>query len=472
MREDARLGRRYLPADACAARGLVDPAAAPPGDPRFAALMEDGFARADAWYVEADAGIAALPPAVRAPIALARSLYSALHAAIRARGYALEPRVVVPWRAKLAAAAAVLPATAVLRLVAAEAAARAAAIAADWAAPAAVLLAVAAAAELVDVPGEVSYAAFHALWSAPIIVVALAYVAADRMLRRAGDAPPAYAGHADDATLVPKWAAALAVAALVYTTPWDAALITHGVWASTAVSATVFSIPVEEVAFFVTATLTAAAAWLASWPDRWADAERAPRAAAAAAGAAILAAAGAAGVALLAVGPDRTFYLGALLAWATPVLALQWAVGAHVLLAHAKPLVRAILLSGGALAIVDRWAIRRNVWVLSPEYSLPPWAHGTHPEEVLFFFLTAAMCAGGLTLALWVEHDFRPRLRMGPWTIKMRRRDGTEEDEAEDASSGAAALPHAEALAQPQAEVPLKAARRRRRSPASRAAAI
>ena len=108
------------------------------------------------------------------------------------------------------------------------------------------------------------------------------------------------------------------------------------------------------------------------------------------------------------------------------MLALQVAVGGHVLAAHARPLARAVALGGGALAILDAAAIRRNVWVLNPARSLPPWAPGLHPEEVLFFLLTAAMCAGGLTLALWVDHGFTPHLAVGPCTL-ARRRKGKEE---------------------------------------------
>ena len=52
------------------------------------------------------------------------------------------------------------------------------------------------------------------------------------------------------------------------------------------------------------------------------------------------------------------------------------------------------------------------MWSLSPELSLPAWGRGLHAEEVLFFALAAAMCQGGLTLALWAAHGFSPRMRV------------------------------------------------------------
>ncbi len=407
VREDAALGRRYLPADACARHGVPDPAAADPSDPRFRALMEEMFALADAWYAEADAGIAALPEHTRPAIALARRSYHRLHDAIRGAGYNLVPRVVVPWSLKLADAAALLPPLTVAKILTAEVLARVAGVAATWALPAAAVVAVGILTEALDAPRgeEVTYASVHVRWTLPFLAALVAAAIAVRSARPA----PAYTGHAGDAALAPKWTALLVFVAFVYTTPWDAALIARGVWASTAVAGAWAGIPFEELAFFAIATFAAVVAWLVVWPARWRDA--APSGAGQ-----LYAAAGLLGVAaaggLAAVRGGRVFYMGALLAWAAPPLALQVAIGGHVLAAHAGPLVRAVGLAGGALALVDRWAIRRNVWVLAPALTLPDWGRGWHPEEVLFFLLAAALCANGLTLALWADHGFEPRLRI------------------------------------------------------------
>ena len=425
VREDAARGRQYVPADACTRHGLVGaPGDADAADPRFRALMEEMFELADTWYAEADAGIALLPERTRGPIALARRVYHRLHDAIRAAGYALEPRITVPLWRKLADAAALLPPSQALRIALAEAALCLVGAAADWAASAATLCAVWLVAEALEAPaalthgGPVSYAAFHVLWTLPLLALLLGFVAARRgcLCRRgvADASPAAYSGHAGDGTLALKWVMALCALAVVYTTPWDARLISLGVWASAPdlVSGTLWRVPLEEFVFFVGAALLSCLTWLAVWPLRWRDAPRAapPARAAGSLVTALLLLVLAFGACCAAAG-GRLTYLGELLLWATPVLLLQWQAGGHVLSAHAGPLARVVLLGGVGLALADRWAIRRNVWVLNPERSLPPWSRGLHVEEVLFFLAAVAMCAGGLTLALWHEHGFEPRLR-------------------------------------------------------------
>jgi len=175
-------------------------------------------------------------------------------------------------------------------------------------------------------------------------------------------------------------------------------------------------IPAEECSFFVLAAAFTSLVRLAFWPRTWADAARPAPVMVGSLAAAVALALGT----VACVAAERTLYLGLLLVWATPVLWLQWAVGGHVLMAHAGPLARTVLLAGGALAMMDRWAIQRNIWVLNPEWTLWPWARGLHPEEVLFFFLTSAMCANGLTLALWVDAGFAPALRVCGRTICLR----------------------------------------------------
>jgi lycopene cyclase domain-containing protein len=327
---------------------------------------------------------------------------------------------VVPWRAKLADAAALLPPAGVARMLVGEVALRVLAVVADWGGVAAALLATWLATELRRIEGLVSYGRFHALWTAPALAAAALFVAVVRpwWLRRRGRPRAAYAGAPPDARLLLPWTAGLAAVAVAYTTPWDAALIARGVWRSDAVAgAALLGVPCEEYAFFVAATAFTALCWAAVWPARWRDVPLgatpplAPLVA--------LGAAAAAGGGLLAAS-ERTLYAGALLLWATPVLALQWAVGGHVLIAHADPLARCVLLSGGALALLDAWAIRRNVWVLNPEWSLPPWGRGAHVEEAAFFLLTSAMAGGGLTLGLWAQGGFAPPLRLGRrWVVDL-----------------------------------------------------
>lgn len=403
VQEDARLGRQYIPAATCAKHGIDDLAAADPASASYRSLMEEMFALADSWYAQADQGIARLPARVRSPIGLARRVYHRLHDAIRRRGYVLEPRVTVPFSVKMGDAAGMLSLGQLARMLPAEWLLVACGWVADWGTPACCLLGTWIATQLLQPAGPVTYAQFHCVWTLPALGVLALAVAA-----RCGWALPA---RRSNVALGAAWTAMLCGVAVVYTTPWDSALIRSGVWASDSsrVVGTFLDIPYEEFAFFVLATLITGGCWAAFWPAQWSDVST-PRPSRLVT--ASLAAAFALGVGCIAAW-ERTFYLGMLLTWAVPVLALQWAVGGHVLAAHAAPLARVIGVAGGCMALADGWAIQRNVWVLNPEFSLWPWARGLHPEEVLFFFLSSAMCACGLTLAVWASRGFSPELANG-----------------------------------------------------------
>lgn len=254
----------------------------------------------------------------------------------------------------------------------------------------------------------ISYSQFHALWTLPLLGVLLL-----ALRLRASWPPGSAAPHYSTVTSAPSdvsvglpWFCVLCCVAFAYTTPWDAWLIARGVWASTEVAGTALGIPWEEYAFFLLATAISCVCWALCWPAQWSDVTAARPSRLVTLGLCSLIGAG-----LVAMtSAQRTLYLGSLLLWAAPVLLLQWGVGGHVLSAHAGPLCRSILLSGGTMAIIDVWAIQRNIWVLNPEHSLWPWARGLHPEEVLFFFLSSTMCIWGLALAVWVGKGHSPHL--------------------------------------------------------------
>jgi 15-cis-phytoene synthase len=90
--EDLARGRVYVPAELMRAHGVtVDDlhayAAGAPIDARYRALMEALMAEAEADYREAFPAIAALPPAVRLPVAVAARTYAGIHDALRAAGH-------------------------------------------------------------------------------------------------------------------------------------------------------------------------------------------------------------------------------------------------------------------------------------------------------------------------------------------------------------------------------------------------
>ena len=203
----------------------------------------------------------------------------------------------------------------------------------------------------------------------------------------------------------PSGVALMAVVAVAYTAPWDVALIRRGVWwyAEGAVAGTLYGAPLEEYLFMLLQPILVAL-WLHFATRRLVADDDAPlalaprrRALGAAAGMAV----GVAGVAMLAAGP-RTLYIGAILAWAAPVLALQWAVGWHQLWRRRRTVTVGVAVPTAYLWVVDRIAIGDGVWVVSPAYTTGWTVAGLPVEEAVFFLVTTLFVVQGLLLYDWV----------------------------------------------------------------------
>lgn len=236
-----------------------------------------------------------------------------------------------------------------------------------------------------------TYLQFHALY----IVPPLGALAVAARCRR----------HRIDPRVGAFGVAVLTVLAVGYTTPWDALLIDVGAWSygEGRLSGWVFGVPVGEFLFFVLQpalttlwTVQVAGPVVAGVRHSWRD-----RASGAAAGLAISA------VGLALFPRESTLYVGALLAWAGPVLALQWAVGWRYLLAVRRRVVVAVGVPTVYLWIVDRHAIREGVWVISERYTTGLAVAGLPVEEMLFFLVTNLFVVQGLVLFRWVIHRWR-----------------------------------------------------------------
>ncbi|MEM4782063.1 MAG: lycopene cyclase domain-containing protein, partial [Halalkalicoccus sp.] len=191
-----------------------------------------------------------------------------------------------------------------------------------------------------------------------------------------------------------------------YTTPWESYLISRGVWgyADGTVSGALFFVPVEELLFMVLQPVRAAL-WLSllpepSTPPVGVSAKQ--RLLGVGAGALV----GVTGLALLSVG-TRTFYLGAILAWAAPVLAVQWGFGWPYLWAARRTFVAAVAVPMLYLWIVDRVALQLGVWYISPVYTTGLTLGSLPVEEATFFLVTTMFVVQGLMLFLWVAGRWR-----------------------------------------------------------------
>jgi len=217
---------------------------------------------------------------------------------------------------------------------------------------------------------------------------------------------------------------ALSLVALGYTWPWDRALIGQGVWGYPPgrVLATIGGVPLEEVAFFLIQTwLVGLTAFAVGRGRRWGAAAGDPspigswvRWGAAAA------ALGVAGVGLLLWPTEPGRYLGLVLVWSMPVIAVQWAFGGDLLWGRRRALALAVGLPTAWLWLADRLAIGWSIWWISPDLTVGWRPFGLPVEEAVFFLLASLLVAGGVLLALHPSSPGRLRglgatLARRPW---------------------------------------------------------
>jgi lycopene beta-cyclase len=234
-----------------------------------------------------------------------------------------------------------------------------------------------------------TYLGFHAVFVLPPLVLLAVLVARrrDRLPRRAAWALPA-----------------LAAIAIVYTTPWDNYLVWRGVWGygEDRVIGTLGYVPVEEYLFFILQPLLTGL-WLylllADAPPAPAPS---PGSRARTMGLAVWAAVSAAGG--LALLTESGTYLGLILVWAGPVLALQWAYGGGVLAAQRRTLAAAVAVPTLYLWAADAVAIRAGVWHIAERYTVGLRPGGLPVEEAAFFLVTNLLVVKGLLLLLHPPH--------------------------------------------------------------------
>ncbi|MFJ3229012.1 lycopene cyclase domain-containing protein [Streptomyces sp. NPDC086783] len=197
--------------------------------------------------------------------------------------------------------------------------------------------------------------------------------------------------------------AVLVAAALLWTTPWDSWIIQHGVWSypSGGVIATWWRVPLEEYLFMAGQTALVALWSLTCQLEmspvdppltlsyrnlrRWA-------------GCGLWLTAAAAGAVTAAVDPHM-MYLGTLLAWFGPLLALQAGVGADLVASRRQLRVIIVLPAWLYLCYCDRIAIAAGTWHLSAAHTIGWQLLGLPLEEIAFFAITSLLIANALILA-------------------------------------------------------------------------
>jgi lycopene beta-cyclase len=245
-----------------------------------------------------------------------------------------------------------------------------------------------------------TYLTFHAVFIVPplLLLALLNRGAVQRLGRRALWTVPA-----------------VALIAVIYTTPWDNYLVYRGVWwyGADRVIGTIGYVPVEEYLFFILQPLLTGAwtylvlrrphvlgALCASEPLR----SGAPSDAVSSVGDAralgmavyVLCVAGGA----LALTYERGLYLGLILVWAAPVLAAQWFFVGRALVRVPVAFVAAVMAPTVYLWIADRIAIGAGIWSIAPQYTTGLHLFGLPMEEALFFLVTNLLVVQGVLLFL------------------------------------------------------------------------
>ncbi|SIR31199.1 hypothetical protein SAMN05421858_2207 [Haladaptatus litoreus] len=195
----------------------------------------------------------------------------------------------------------------------------------------------------------------------------------------------------------------LTLIALGYTIPWDNYLIEQGVWwyGDRTVLFRIWNAPIEEYLFILLQSLLTGL-----WVSRFIG----PRKEAydirtSVPGAGI-------GISIAVVGAlllqfPRGYYLGAILLWAGPVLAVQWAYGGGYLWVTKRRWAIGVLAPTLYLCLSDRIAIELGIWHISPAFTTGITVGGLPIEEGAFFFLTNLLLAQGLVLFLRVTDRWR-----------------------------------------------------------------
>jgi len=200
----------------------------------------------------------------------------------------------------------------------------------------------------------------------------------------------------------------IALLALVYTTPWDNYLIWRDVWhyGSDRVMGTIGYVPIEEYLFFILQPLLTGFwfYWLFPRTQEPVEPEEGVKVRILGTGLwIVLSLAGA-----LMLQEDSTVYLGLILVWAGPILALQWLVGGQLLWAAKFAWLMGTLIPTVYLWIADRIAIALEIWTISETYSTGVKLLGLPIEEATFFLVTNLLVVQGLLLILLLGNRRSP----------------------------------------------------------------
>ena len=197
----------------------------------------------------------------------------------------------------------------------------------------------------------------------------------------------------------------LIILAVTYTTPWDNYLVATKVWwyGPDRVLGTIGYVPIEEYSFFVLQTIMTGL-WCYFLQSKITLNKSQPRTNP------MKKVITTFYFAIFALGVYGLFvenltYLGLILAWATPVLLLQWIIGGQYLIQNLKLFLLTFIPPTLYLWLADAYAIHDQIWSISEIFTTGIKIVNLPIEEAIFFLVTNLMVAQGLILFVVMEKE-------------------------------------------------------------------
>jgi len=188
--------------------------------------------------------------------------------------------------------------------------------------------------------------------------------------------------------------------ALTYTTPWDNLMIEAGVWwyGNDTTLIHFWEAPLGEYLFFILQPILTAffLYQITVVKDVSLKISKRERILGICAGLLIMV------LGLIGLSNTSTFYLGSIMFWAAPILAIQWGFGWPYLLENKKVVLTAIIVPTIYLWFADAWAISQGLWTISSEHTVGISVGSLPLEEAVFFLVTNIFIVQGLVLYQWV----------------------------------------------------------------------
>ncbi|ORY52898.1 terpenoid synthase [Rhizoclosmatium globosum] len=192
---------------------------------------------------------------------------------------------------------------------------------------------------------------------------------------------------------------AICLLAVVYTTPWDNYIVAKGAWTypKDRVLGVIGYVPVEEYAFFIIQTVFTGLVYTAIIPWNMLVFHLKPASGFVRYGPIVMLLSAATIGFALAIPGTKNFYIGALLAWSLPILALEWLSAGPFIWSLRTPAFAVVGVSTAYLCFVDHTAIKAGVWQISHKGTTGLLLTPHLPiEEALFFLIVNCMIVFGL----------------------------------------------------------------------------